>query len=77
MCLQAVNTNDNFTTPSSLITKIISGRKEEKTLGKKQKKCVENSRVFFKENGTNKMKCAIVTDSENEHPVLLLAIRLA
>jgi len=77
MCPKAVNTNDNFTTPSSLITKIISVRKAEKLSERNKRKCVENSRVFFKEKGTNEMKCAIGIESENEHPVLLLAFRLA
>jgi hypothetical protein len=50
MCLKAVNTNDNFTTPSSLITKIISGKKAEKLSERKQNKmCRKLSCIFQRE----------------------------
>jgi hypothetical protein len=45
MCPTAVNTND-FTTPSSLIIKIISGRKAEK-LSERNKGNVPKTLVYF------------------------------
>jgi len=38
MCPKAVNTNDFTTSPSSLITKIISGRKAEKLWERNKRK---------------------------------------
>jgi hypothetical protein len=46
MCPKAVNTNDNFNIPSSLITKIISGRKAEK-LSERNKGNVSKTLVYF------------------------------